>query len=56
MFVLDTKVPITNTDISDILGVTCVIVNDLKQRRQKDYEFSWDRVLQVIITRDSIIF
>ncbi|KAK4876901.1 hypothetical protein RN001_009407 [Aquatica leii] len=43
----NTKVPITDGEISDVLGVSCVIVNDLKQRRQKDYEFSWDRALQV---------
>ncbi|XP_066250533.1 probable arginine--tRNA ligase, mitochondrial [Euwallacea similis] len=42
-----TKVPISDEETSDILGVSCVIINDLKQRRQKDYEFSWDRVLQV---------
>ncbi|XP_022911405.1 probable arginine--tRNA ligase, mitochondrial [Onthophagus taurus] len=42
-----TKVPITDTRTSDILGVSCVIINDLKQRRQKDYEFSWERALQV---------
>ncbi|CAH0545875.1 unnamed protein product [Brassicogethes aeneus] len=43
----NTKVPISDDRISDILGISCVIVNDLKQRRQKDYEFDWDRVLQV---------
>lgn len=43
----NTKVPITDGEISDILGVSCVIVNDLKQRRQKDYTFSWDQALQV---------
>uniref|UniRef100_A0A1Y1KMU0 Probable arginine--tRNA ligase, mitochondrial n=1 Tax=Photinus pyralis TaxID=7054 RepID=A0A1Y1KMU0_PHOPY len=43
----NTKVPITNGEISDVLGVSCVIVNDLKQRRQKDYTFSWDQALQV---------
>ncbi|KAK5642692.1 hypothetical protein RI129_008859 [Pyrocoelia pectoralis] len=42
----NTKVPITDGEISDILGVSCVIVNDLKQRRQKDYTFSWDQALQ----------
>lgn len=30
----------------DILGTTAVIINDLKQRRQKDYKFEWDRALQ----------
>ncbi|XP_030762815.1 probable arginine--tRNA ligase, mitochondrial isoform X2 [Sitophilus oryzae] len=42
-----TKVPISNDHISDILGISCVIINDLKQRRQRDYEFDWDKVLQV---------
>ncbi|XP_018570561.1 probable arginine--tRNA ligase, mitochondrial [Anoplophora glabripennis] len=42
-----TKVPINDGKTADILGVSCVIVNDLKQRRQKDYDFDWDRVLQV---------
>ncbi|KAJ8967832.1 hypothetical protein NQ317_005866 [Molorchus minor] len=41
-----TKVPINDGNTADILGVSCVIINDLKQRRQKDYEFDWDRVLQ----------
>lgn len=43
----DTRVPINNSNVSDVLGVSCVIINDLKQRRQKDYEFNWDKVLQV---------
>ncbi|KAJ8925105.1 hypothetical protein NQ315_001286 [Exocentrus adspersus] len=42
-----TKAPISDGQAADILGVSCVIVNDLKQRRQKDYDFDWDRVLQV---------
>ncbi|XP_045462680.1 probable arginine--tRNA ligase, mitochondrial [Harmonia axyridis] len=42
-----TKVPIEDNETSDTLGVSCVIINDLKQRRQKDYEFAWDNVLQV---------
>lgn len=28
------------------MGTTAVIINDLKQRRQKDYTFAWDRALQ----------
>ncbi|KAJ3663111.1 hypothetical protein Zmor_007420 [Zophobas morio] len=43
----NTRVPIDNSNVSDILGVSCVIINDLKQRRQKDYDFTWDKVLQV---------
>ncbi|KAK9882098.1 hypothetical protein WA026_018943 [Henosepilachna vigintioctopunctata] len=41
-----TKVQVKDDETSDILGVSCVIINDLKQRRQKDYEFNWDKVLQ----------
>ncbi|CAO1339050.1 unnamed protein product [Diamesa hyperborea] len=37
--------------IADILGVSAVITNDLKQRRQKDYDFDWNKTLQ--ITGDS---
>lgn len=29
-----------------MLGISAVIVNDLKQRRQRDYDFDWDRALQ----------
>ncbi|KAH1002772.1 hypothetical protein HUJ04_008828 [Dendroctonus ponderosae] len=42
-----TKVPITDEKTSDILGISCVIINDLKQRRQKDYDFDWETILQV---------
>ncbi|XP_074038000.1 arginyl-tRNA synthetase, mitochondrial isoform X2 [Leptinotarsa decemlineata] len=42
-----TKVPISDGETADILGISCVIVNDLKRRRQKDYQFDWDKVLQV---------
>lgn len=35
----------SNTD--DILGISAVIINDLKQRRQRDYEFDWNKLLQV---------
>ncbi|ENN75635.1 hypothetical protein YQE_07813, partial [Dendroctonus ponderosae] len=41
-----TKVPITDEKTSDILGISCVIINDLKQRRQKDYDFDWETILQ----------
>ncbi|GBP76947.1 Probable arginine--tRNA ligase, cytoplasmic [Eumeta japonica] len=30
----------------DILGSTAVIINDLKQKRTKDYTFDWDKALQ----------
>lgn len=33
--------------VANTLGVSAVIVNDLKQRRTKDYEFDWTRVVQV---------
>lgn len=33
--------------VADILGTSALIVNDLKQRRQRDYEFDWNKVLQV---------
>ncbi|XP_036343882.1 probable arginine--tRNA ligase, mitochondrial [Rhagoletis pomonella] len=47
-----TKVELTNTsggnkNIADILGVSAVIINDLKQRRQRDYDFNWQKALQV---------
>lgn len=42
-----TKVDITSSEVADVLGVSAVIINDLKQRRQRDYEFSWDKALQV---------
>lgn len=29
------------------MGSSAVIVNDLKQRRQRDYDFSWDKILQM---------
>ncbi|CAG0893753.1 unnamed protein product [Darwinula stevensoni] len=33
-------------EVADNLGITAVIINDFKQRRTKDYDFSWDRALQ----------
>ncbi|KAL5293382.1 hypothetical protein ACFFRR_011862 [Megaselia abdita] len=33
--------------VADVLGMSAVIINDLKQRRQRDYEFSWDKALQM---------
>lgn len=35
-----------NEETCDILGTTAVLINDLKQKRQKDYAFDWDRALQ----------
>lgn len=34
-------------ELADALGSAAVIVNDLKQRRIKDYEFSWEKALQM---------
>lgn len=34
-------------EVADVLGVSAVIVNDLKQRRQRDYVFDWDKALQM---------
>lgn len=33
-------------DTADQLGISAVIINDLKQRRQRDYDFDWNRALQ----------
>jgi arginyl-tRNA synthetase len=33
--------------IADVLGISAIIVNDLKQRRQRDYDFDWNKILQV---------
>ncbi|CAL4061320.1 unnamed protein product, partial [Meganyctiphanes norvegica] len=33
-------------DTADHLAVTAVLVADMKQRRQRDYVFSWDKALQ----------
>lgn len=36
-----------DNDIADVLGVSAIIINDLKQKRKKDYNFSWESALQV---------
>lgn len=36
-----------SSEVADILGVSAVIINDLKQRRQRDYDFDWNKALQV---------
>lgn len=33
--------------MADTLGSSAVIVNDLKQRRMRDYDFDWNKILQV---------
>lgn len=35
--------------VADILGTSAIIVNDLKQRRQRDYDFDWNKTLQMVI-------
>ncbi|XP_028028586.1 probable arginine--tRNA ligase, mitochondrial [Bombyx mandarina] len=42
----NTRQSAMNEETCDILGTTAVVINDLKQRRQRDYEFNWDRALQ----------
>lgn len=46
---LTTKVDLSNCgeSIADVLGVSAIIVNDLKQRRQRDYDFDWNKILQM---------
>lgn len=46
---LTTKVDLSKSgeSIADILGVSAIIVNDLKQRRQRDYDFDWNKILQM---------
>uniref|UniRef100_A0A1A9Z6J4 Probable arginine--tRNA ligase, mitochondrial n=1 Tax=Glossina pallidipes TaxID=7398 RepID=A0A1A9Z6J4_GLOPL len=43
----NTKASLNNKETADVLGVTAVIINDLKQRRQRDYDFNWDKALQM---------
>ncbi|CAG9090542.1 unnamed protein product [Plutella xylostella] len=42
----NTRSSAMDEETCDTLGTTAVIINDLKQRRQKDYTFEWDRALQ----------
>lgn len=45
---VDTRIDdLQNSQTSDVLGVSAVIINDLKQRRQRDYEFDWNKALLV---------
>ncbi|EDV92919.1 probable arginine--tRNA ligase, mitochondrial [Drosophila grimshawi] len=41
------NVALNDDELCDILGVSAVLVNVLKQRRQRDHEFSWQQALQV---------
>ncbi|XP_035795103.1 probable arginine--tRNA ligase, mitochondrial [Anopheles albimanus] len=38
---------VDNPEVWDILGTSAVIINDLKQRRMKDYDFDWSKVLRM---------
>jgi hypothetical protein len=31
--------------VADILGVSSILIQDFKERRQNTYKFSWDKVL-----------
>lgn len=44
---VDIEAESTSKTTADILGISAVIVNDLKQRRQRDYVFDWDKTLQM---------
>jgi arginyl-tRNA synthetase len=49
IFFAATKIDLSNDndEIADILGISAVIINDLKQRRHRDYIFDWGKALQV---------
>lgn len=47
MCFLDTKVTENVDEVSDILGISSLIVNDFSCRRKKDTPFSWDKVLSM---------
>ncbi|KAK2579032.1 hypothetical protein KPH14_002825 [Odynerus spinipes] len=43
-----TKVSLNMSDnSSDILGISAIIINDLKQKRQKDYTFDWNTACNI---------
>lgn len=47
-YVLATKVPLDEIDkTSDILGISSVIIHDLKQNRMNNYIFHWNSILDV---------
>uniref|UniRef100_A0A182QC42 Probable arginine--tRNA ligase, mitochondrial n=1 Tax=Anopheles farauti TaxID=69004 RepID=A0A182QC42_9DIPT len=39
--------PMDNPEVCDILGTSAVLINDLKQRRLKDYDFDWAKILRM---------
>ncbi|XP_065578917.1 probable arginine--tRNA ligase, mitochondrial isoform X2 [Artemia franciscana] len=40
-----TRTTLNEDYVNDVLGISAVLVNDLKQRRQKDYVFNWEKIL-----------
>lgn len=45
---LATKVRLDSNDkSSDILGISAMIINDLKRKRQRDYTFDWNAAFDV---------
>lgn len=43
---LSASKPVDDVDsVADILGVSAIIVQGLKEKRQKSYKFSWAKVL-----------
>lgn len=43
-----TKVSLDSSDnSSDILGISAIIINDLKQKRQRDYTFNWNTAFNI---------
>lgn len=57
-FISATKVSLSGSDnSSDILGISGIVIHDLKQRRLKDYEFNWNSMFDVSIffNKNSII-
>ncbi|XP_022829634.1 probable arginine--tRNA ligase, mitochondrial [Spodoptera litura] len=42
----NTRTGAMNEETCDILGTSAVLINDLKQKRLKDYTFSWEKTLQ----------
>ncbi|KAJ0179157.1 hypothetical protein K1T71_004869 [Dendrolimus kikuchii] len=43
---MNTRETAMNEETCDTLGISAVILNDLKQKRLKDYTFDWHRALQ----------
>ena len=34
-------------EVSEILGISAVFINDMKYRRVSDYKFDWDRIMKI---------